>query len=47
VPIGVLGIYVKDRFRFSEGPVNVSYKRHPVSSIRTPEEMLSNIHTIK
>jgi hypothetical protein len=29
------------------GPVNVSYKRHPVLSIRTPEEMLSNIQTIK
>jgi hypothetical protein len=29
------------------GPVNVSYKRHPVLSIRTSEEMLSNIHTIK
>jgi len=40
VPIGALGIYVKDRFHFRERPVNVSYKRHPVLSIRTPEEML-------
>jgi hypothetical protein len=44
VPKGALGMYVTDRFRSREELVNVSYKGHTVLSMRTPEEMVSDIH---
>jgi hypothetical protein len=40
-------MYVEDRFHSHEELVNISYKAHPVLSMRTFEEMASNIYLTK